>query len=158
MALEKNSSTSLAFYDLIKNELDARDKNLSTCAIYLDLQKCFDSVDKEILLKKLSHYGIRGQALNLLRSYLTDRYQYTLINNIASNIKLVEYGVPQGSCLGPLLFLMFINDMPLSSTKLIIKLFADDSLLFIHGKNLNKIQDALNTELPKVQNWFCRIN
>ena len=150
----KNSSTSLAIYDLIENEMEARDKNLATCAIYLDLQKCFDSVDREILLKKLSHYGIRGQPLNLLRSYLTDRYQYTLINNIASGIELVEYGVPQGSCLSPLLFLIFINDMPLSSMKLIIKLFADDSLLFVHGKNFAEIQETLNIELPKIEAWF----
>jgi len=79
----KNSSTSHAIYDLVENEMSARDTNLSPCAIYLDLQKCFDSVDREILLKELSHYGIRGHALNLLRSYLTDRHQLTLINNIA---------------------------------------------------------------------------
>ena len=150
----KNSYTSLAIYDLVENELEVRDKKSATCAIYLDLQKCFDSVDREILLKKLSHYGIRGQALNLLRSYLTDRYQYTLINNFASNIELVEYGVPQGSCLGPLLFLIFINDMPLSSMKLIIKLFADDSLLFVSGKNFDEIKNILKNELPKIQNWF----
>ena len=150
----QNRSTSLAIYDLIENEMTARDENLSTCAIYLDLQKCFDSVDREILLKKLSHYGIRGHALNLLRSYLTDRYQFTLINNIASNFELVEFGVPQGSCLGPLLFLIFINDMPLSSMKLIIKLFADDSLLFVSGKNLDEIKSILNEELPKIENWF----
>ena len=150
----KNRSTSLAIYDLIENEIDARDKNLSTCAIYLDLQKCFDSVDREILLRKLYHYGIRGQAHNLLRSYLTDRYQYTLINNIASDLELVEYGVPQGSCLGPLLFLIFINDMPLSSLKLIIKLFADDSLLFLNGKSLEEVQNTLNEELPKIEKWF----
>ena len=150
----KNSSTSLAIYDLVENEKMARDQNHSSCAIYLDLQKCFDSVDREILLKKLAHYGIRGTPLNLLRSYLTDRYQYTLINDIASDLELVEYGVPQGSTLGPLLFLIFINDMPLVSMKLIIKLFADDSLLFISGRNLDDIYTILAVELPKVESWF----
>ena len=150
----KNRSTSHAIYDLVENERTARDQNLLTCAIYLDLQKCFDSVDREILLKKLSHYGIRGKAQQLLRSYLSDRYQFTLINNIASELELVPFGVPQGSTLGPLLFLIFINDMPLVSMKLLIKLFADDSLLFIHGTNLEEIKNVLDEELPRIQNWF----
>ena len=87
--------------------------------------------------------GIRGPPLNLLRSYLTDRYQYTHVNDIASSIQLVEYGVPQGSTLGPLLFLTFVNDMSQITNKIMIKLFADDSLLYAVGNDMNEIHDPL---------------
>ena len=150
----QNRSTARAIYDPVENKLLNNDKNNPGCAIYLDLQKCFDSVDREILINKLYRIGIRGPTLNLLRSYLTDRYQYTVVNGISSAIQLVEYGVPQGSTLGPLLFLIFVNDMPLISDKIMIKLFADDSLLYITGNDAHQIQTTIDNELPKIEDWF----
>ena len=81
---------------------------MSSCAIFLDLAKAFDTVSHDILLQKLEAYGIRGNSLKLFESYLKDRYQFVKLNNEKSEVSLIEFGVPQGSILGPLLFLFSI--------------------------------------------------
>ena len=127
----KNHSTSLALFEvfqMIANELSSKNKVMG---IFLDLQKAFDTVDYEILLFKLSHYGIRGLALEWFRSYLIDRYTYTSVNGCFSTSTAVKCGVPQGSVLGPLLFLIYINDICNASKNNKIRLFADDSNVFI---------------------------
>ena len=122
--------------------------------IFLDLCKAFDTVDHTILLGKLPYYGIRGQAFSLLKSYLSNRQQYTVINGSKSDIKPVTCGVPQGSVLGPLLFLLYINDIPNCITSDIPRLFADDTGLFIHGKDLPKLMTDAQNILDKLQDWF----
>ena len=101
-------------------------KNLLSCGIFIDLQKALDTVDHEILLHKLNHYGIRGIANNWFNSYLTGRYQTTQIGTKFSKKERVICGVPQGSVLGSLLFLLYISDIQTSSEKFDFFLFADD--------------------------------
>ena len=103
----KGHSTSDAVTQFMKDALLAYDKNEHTLAIFLDLSKAFDTIDHELLLKKLERYGIRGIALKWFQSYLVDRYQYVVYNGVKSDVKQVQCGVPQGSVLVPLLFLVY---------------------------------------------------
>ena len=122
--------------------------------VYLDFSKAFDTVDHAILLSKLSHYGIRGNALNWFISYLSNRKQYVTYNGVSSPVNNITCGVPQHSILGPLLFLLYINDLGHICSNTTPILFADDTNLFKSGKDLNKMQDELNSELAKISLWL----
>ena len=112
------------------------DKRQITCGIFIDLSKAFDTVNHNILLAKLENYGIRGKILDLLKSYLSDRKQYVHIGNSKSQMRSVSCGVPQGSVLGPLLFLLFINDLPACCPLGKVRIFADDIIIFFHTDNI----------------------
>ena len=118
------------------------------------MSKAFDTLDHSILLTKLSHYGIRGQALLWLKDYLTNRRQYVIFNGCESDPLLIKCGVPQGSILGPLLFLLYVNDIINTSSLLSFVLFADDTNIFYSHKDLKILNDTLNIEISKVSNWF----
>jgi len=148
-----NHSTSLAITDLYENLLQNLDKKLTSCAVFLDLRKAFDSVNHSILLTKLEHYGVRGNALKLIQSYLFNRKQYVQGGNIKSSLNSIISGVPQGSILDPLFFLIFTNDSPKSNSMINI-LFADDTVLLQSDNNLGKLQNSVNHEMTKVMDWL----
>ena len=107
----------------------------------------------KILIDKLEYYGVQGVALDLFRSYLSNRKQVTVVDGCVSLLELIEWGVPQGSVLGPLLFLIFINDIPYAS-ELATWLFADDTSLVASASNLLLLQSIMNSEVEKVQDWL----
>ena len=124
------------------------------CSVFIDLQKAFDSVNHNILLSKLEHYGMRGNILLWLSSYLSYRYQYVSVNGRDSNLMKIAYGVPQGSVLGPLRFLLFSNDLPGVSKKLKFYLFADDNNIYYETNTPDKLAKKVSTELKYVKRWL----
>ena len=124
-------STSMALLELMDKLSGAMDEKLYTVGVFIDLAKAFDTVDHHILLGKLEHYGICGTALNWFRSYLTDRQQFVSVSKHESPFARISCGVPQGSILGPILFLLYINDLNCVSNLLRIIMFADDTNFFI---------------------------
>ena len=151
----ENHSTSLALMELVEEITSNIDKRLCTTGVFIDLRKAFDTIDHSILIHKLNHYGIRGLASHWLTSYLSSRKQYVCIeNDVCSNDKTILCGVPQGSILGPILFLLYINDLPNISDKLKFILFADDTNIFYTDKNISIVHKVLNVELEKLNLWF----
>ena len=151
---QKHKSTSMAIIDLLDKVSQSLKNKSFSCCVFLDLAKAFDTVSHEILLKKLEHYGIRGISNNWFRSYLSNRKQSVSVNNKLSTELPISYGVPQGSILGPLLFILYINDIIKSSNKLYFVQFADDTCLFMKNKNKTTLADEFNSELASVSDWL----
>ena len=150
----KKHSTNLATIELVTKMLQAIDNSEYTIGVFLDLTKAFDTVNHEILLKKLEHYGIRGIALEWFENYLTNRKQMVKYKSEKSDSLTIKCGVPQGSVLGPLLFLVYMNDISRCSEILSIILFADDTNLFLSHKNLVTLKETMNRELNKIASWL----
>ena len=147
-------SPELALIYLVDKLSEALEDGDYVLGVFLDFSKAFDTVNHDILFQKLEVYGIRGIALNWFRSYLDSRVQYVEYDGEKSDYKNISCGVPQGSILGPLLFLLYINDLSDVSEKLFSLLFADDSNMFITGRNVNDLISEMNTELEHIIIWL----
>ena len=149
----KNNSTGFALAqitEMIKVSIDGK----FGCGIFVDLRKAFDTVNHKILLTKLNHYGIRNSMLKWFHSYLTDRKQFVSFNGKSSELLKNNCGVPQGSVLGPLLFLLYINDLPNISKILNFYLFADDTNIYYESNSLIELERTVNKELRKLYLWL----
>ena len=146
----RNHSTELAAMELTDNVLKDIDYKHITLAIFMDLNKAFDTLDHGILIRKLAHYGINGIALEWFTSYLTDRTQYVEIDGVSSNILSLSTGVPQGSILGPLLFLIHMNDIPNCAEYFNFIIYADDTTLSSTTQIPSMSDFNINTKLAKV--------
>ena len=150
----KGFSTESAIIQFINNVHNGLNKRNHTVAIFMDLSKAFDVLDHNILYKKLEHYGFRGKFLDLLVSFISNRNYFVSANGFISDTKTVNIGVPQGSTLGPLLFLLYVNDMSNSSEIINFTQFADDTTLTHSGPNLKVLTNELEKELSNVLDWL----
>ena len=147
-------STTHAMLSLVDYLINSFEDNKLTCGIFLNISKAFDTIDHNILLSKLYKYGIRGNTLNWFMNYLFNIYQFVSLNNTSSPFLRIECGVPQGSILGPILFILHINDLPRVSTKLKFLLYADDANILYENTDANAIIKTINIEMPKIMEWI----
>ena len=140
------------FLDYLRNSLEKKEFSI---ALFLDLSKAFDTVNHEILLQKLNFYGIRDKALDWFKSYLCNRKQFVFYNNAKSELATINCGVPQGSILGPTLFILYINDIVSSSKVLNFFIFADDTNILNSHKNLQDLTNITNNELKTISDWMA---
>ena len=150
----ENHGVNSALIYMIDKILKSLDKGEIVVGLFLDFCKAFDTVDHQILINKMNKYGIRGTALEWIKSYLSERKQFVYFNGINSSEQNIVCGIPQGSILGPLFFLIYINDIARVSKLLFFLLFADDTNIFITGKDINTITHTLNQELKKLLIWL----
>jgi len=125
--------------------------------LFIDFRKAFDLVDSKLLLNKLFHYGFDNNALELIKNYFDQRSQLVKFGDCKSSTLPIELGVPQGSVLGPLFFLLFINDLPLFLNDMSCKMFADDTSLYMSSSSLDKLLQKFNYQIKRLLDW-CRYN
>ena len=151
---QRGKSTHMALLVFLDKISEALDRGECVIGMFLDFSKAFDTVDHSILLRKMQKYGIQGLALRWFEDYLHDRKQYVTYNSYKSNQEAIKCDVPQGSILGPLLFLICINDLSSVSEACFSILFADDTNMFITGHNVSEMCNQLNANLFRVQGWL----
>ena len=150
-----NCSTELVvtyFTDFIRKEANS---GKTTGAVFIDLTKAFDTISHSIMLNKLSRYGASDMELQWLTDYLFLCKQIVHFNGVLSEPNPINTGVPQGSILGPLLFLIFFNDVHSSLCHCKILTYADDTVIFTSSNDIDAIQDSLSQDLENLSNWFC---
>ena len=153
MVSGKNRSTEHAIIELTDKISKAIDDGKYTIGIFLDLSKAFDTVNHDILLKKLEHYGIRGNCLKWFESYLHERMQIVKFGHHKSNKLIISTGVPQGSILGPLRFLLYINNIENCSKIISFVMYADDTNAFHSDKCLKSLTHVMQEEMNEVIKW-----
>ena len=151
----KQYSTNHALLSIVEKIRNSLDNNMYSCGIFIDLEKAFDTVNHQILLSKLYRYGIRGVTNSWFASYLSDRKQSVTLNGVMSSKEYITCGVPQGSILEPLLFLIYINDMHSAVQTSMLYHFADDTNLLYSNKSLKKLRTTLNKDLVLLYDWLC---
>ena len=149
-----NHSTSHALISITEKLREALDTGNFACGVFIDLKKAFDTVDHNILIAKLEHYGVRGVVKQWFYSYLNNRNQFVSINGYKSSRKIIKCGVPQGSVLGPLLFLLYINDFSSSVKHSTVHHFADDTNLMCINRSLKQLNQHINYDLKKITDWL----
>ena len=154
LALDLCPSTLTALIDITDNWYCNIDEGLTNAILFIDLKKAFDTFDHEILQSKLELYGFKGASLNLFRDYLPDRTQVTVINNANSETSFIGCGVPQGSILGPLLFLLYINDLPNCNLLSDVRMSADDTNLTFASKDPEELFSSLTHDLGNLKQWL----
>ena len=143
-------STTQALINITEKIRKALDDKSYSCGVFVDLQKAFDTVNHDVLLFKLEYYGIRGSALKWFKSYLSNRSQFVSINNVFSATRMIKCGVPQGSILGPLLFLIYINDLHECIKHSTAYHFADDTNLLLIENSIKKLNQHINHDLSNL--------
>ena len=157
LRVKKSTETALQFF--VESTQETIEDKMNPVGIFLDLTKAYDVLSHKILLSKLNSYGIRGVANMWFHSYLSNRKQCVEVTSMKegkyiSTSRGLEYGVPQGSILGPVLFLLYINDLPLNITGSKIMLFADDTNILVSGENINILQCKIIKVMNELQTWF----
>ena len=150
----KKHSTQISLHRLIDDILENRNNNEITCLCFLDIQKRFDTIDHTILLDKLSHYGIRTVELRWCQSYLTDRMQRETYNGQVSEQKEVSIGVPQGTVLGPLLFLLFSNDLSHVIGNASINIYTDDVVIYVSDTSFIDMRENMQQTMNTACKWY----
>ena len=149
-----NHSTDLCLAQLIDFVASGMDKQMHTSMILVDLQKAFDTLDHRVLLEKMKYFGLWASVIKWVESYLSNRKFLVCIDNIFSEAGTLKYGVPQGSILGPLLFLLYVNDLPQSLSDVGSYLYGDDTCIFYQHEDIRKIENVLNKESSSLCQWF----
>ena len=150
----KQHSSYMALIIFIDKLISSLNKGEMVIGIFLDFSKAFATVDHEIILQKLFHYDVRGCTLVWFRSYSCGHKQHVTYNNVYSNTESINCGVPQGSILGPLLFLIHITDLRKVCTHTTPILFADNTNIFLNGLDIKQMQNSINRELLNTSNWL----
>ena len=153
-AFIKNHSTTTAIHKFISDVLDGINENEITAVCFIDLQKCFDTINHDLLLAILKMYGLIGMTYNWFSNYLNSRKQCVKNNHVLSSFLDIVMGVPQGSILGPILFLLFINDLPNAIVHSHCNLFADDTIVYSQANEMDVTESQLQNDLDNVMKWF----
>ena len=151
---KKYHSSYMALMIMMDEIIKALNDDDCVVGIFLDFSKAFDTVNHDILLDNFCHYGVRDNALDWFRSYLSGRRQFATYNGVSSSTKTITCGVPQGSILGPLLFLLYINDLYNVCSTSVPLLYADDTNLFYKGKDIDTLVRGINFELGNISTWL----